>query len=157
MLDTIKELSDLSRTLNQKSDTLNDVITSINDKLANLNLGVEAWLMDPIEGDDPYAHDEDDKGKFPKRDATLLGYCKFDDAWILATKRATLVTKYNSYSGEMDEEIESVHHVAPLLDSSRCIRAKAMRLIPDLLDVIKVKARALLNAIEEAERTAAKL
>jgi hypothetical protein len=154
MVDTIHELSELSHTLNQRSDTLNEVITSLNQKLAKLNLGIEAWLIDPIEADDPYFHEEDEQAKFPKRDATLLGYCKFDDSWVLAAKRVTLVTKFNSYSGEDDEQIESVHHVAPLLDSSRNIRARAMRLIPDLLDLIKMKARALLKAIEEAEKTA---
>ena len=66
MVDTIKELSGLSRKLNQKSDTLNSVISSINEKLTKLNLGVDAWLLDPIDADDPYCREDDEDEKFPQ-------------------------------------------------------------------------------------------
>jgi len=157
MVDTVKELSELSRKLNQKSDTLNAVITSLNEKLAKLNLGVEAWLLDPIEAVDAYFLPEDKGKKFPRRDAILLGYCKFDGGWALATKHATLVTRQNYPDGEENEEVVSASKVAPLLTASRTIRANSMRLVPSLLDAIKMDAERLLNSIEKAEKAAEKL
>ena len=157
MLDTIKELSELSHKLKQKSDTLDEVITSTNEKLAKLNLGIEDWLIDPIEADDAYFLEDDEERKFPRRDAILLGYCKFDDGWALATKRATLVTKSNKYSGEEHEEILASTNITSLLASPRSIRTKAMRLIPTLLNVIKTDAEHLLDFIEKAEKTVEKL
>jgi len=156
MVDTIKELSELSHKLKQKSDTLNEVITSTNEKLAKLNLGIEDWLIDPIEADDAYFLDDEER-KFPRRDAILLGYCKFDDGWALATKRVTLVTKSNRYSGEEHEEVLTATNITSLLASPRSIRTKAMRLIPRLLDAIKTDAEHLLDFIENAEKTAEKL
>jgi hypothetical protein len=73
MVDTIKELAELSRKLNQKSDTLNATIISINDKLAKLNLGVEAWTGN-IEESDPYYHQIDEDARFssPRRNVARL-------------------------------------------------------------------------------------
>jgi hypothetical protein len=153
MVDTINELSDLSRKLNEKSNTLNAVITSINQKLGKLNLGVEAWVeYEPIESGDPYYGQNDENERFSKRNILLLGYCKLDDQWALATKRA-VSTKID----EENDEITSVSAIRPLLGESREIRAKAMEVIPSLLNEINQLARRVLHNIEEAEKAAQKL
>src|SRR5260370_32060469 len=41
MVDTIRELADLSHQLNEDSDAVNSTITTINKKLRSLNLGME--------------------------------------------------------------------------------------------------------------------
>jgi hypothetical protein len=150
----IKELSELSLKLNQKSDTLNAVITSFNEKLAKLNLGVEAWLDEPITAEDPYFLGDDQKKRFPRREVVLLGYCKLDDRWALAIKRATLLTKPDYINGDECEEILTASDIAPLLTAARTVRTNAMRLIPRLLNLIKIEAEYLLAHIEEAEKAA---
>ncbi len=149
MVDTIKELSDLSRKLNQKSDTLNDVITSVNQKLAKLSLGVEAWVSNIKKGD-PYDYEREDLPQSIRvHDETWLGYCRLEEGWELAVKTVVLY--------EMDETTILATAPMPLLKKSRNIRALAMKLIPELLDAIKDKAEELLDSINEAEKAAEKL
>jgi hypothetical protein len=152
----LSALSEVSRKLNEKSDKLNEVIISINEKLEKLNIGVEVFLAEPIEADDPYFLADDEDGKFPRRDAVLLGYSRFDDDWQLAIKKATLVKDYDNRGVEYERTL-SVDRRVPLLNASRDIRANAMRLIPALLDLIKSEAEELLQSIEQAEAAAKKL
>jgi hypothetical protein len=158
MVDTIQELSDLSRKLNQKSDQLNALISSMNRKLAQLNFGVEVWLEDdPIAASDYEDWDSDNDCRMsPERGATLLGYCDADDGWQLAVRATTLVTKYDKY-GRDYEEAKNSQEATPLLKAPRKIRVQAMRLIPALLDVLRDKAAELLENIEKAEKAAEKL
>jgi len=147
MVDTINELAGLSKKLNQKSDTLNTTITSVNDKLAKLSLFVQAWVGNIEEGD-PYYHEDDEKLRFPMHEETWLGYYRFDRGWELAVKTVTL-----SETTTLNEEktIEASTPL-PLLNASRDIRAKAMELIPRLLDAIKERAEELLESIDKAEK-----
>ena len=159
MVDTINELSDLSRKLNQKSDKLNQVIVSINEKLAKLNIGVEAWFENsPIEPTDPYFADGDDEEKWSMIDGTLLGYARVDDEFRLAVKGATLVEFDTKGSFHPDYyEITKSWNLRPLLDANRNIRAQAAEMLPRLLEVIKTKAEQLLRSIENAEKAAENL
>jgi hypothetical protein len=158
MVDTVSELSELSRKLNQKSDTLNEVITSTNEKLAKLKIGIEAWVSN-IDESDPYNYEfEDGAGSTTVRahDETWLGYYRFESSdnpkagsgWELATKTVTL---------DAEGEIVDAGSPKPLLNRSRSTRAKAMKLIPRLLDAIKQNAEELLRSIDEAEKAAKKL
>jgi hypothetical protein len=159
MVDTIKELTDLSRRLNQKSDTLNEVISSINEKLAKLNIGVEAWLENsPIEPTDPHFNVEDQDEKWPLVDGTLLGYARVDDEYQLAIKEATL-TEFDSKGLFHPDyyEITKSWNLRPLLKVNRNIRVRAMDFVPELLQIIKREATKLLNSIEKAEKAAADL
>jgi len=151
LIATIKALSDLSKKLNQKSDRLNDTIESINQKLEDLNLGVETWLTgSPIDRSDPY-YDYNKNASVPVRDETWLGYLRFPDAsgWALAAKVVTL--------NERDRVILDGEPARPLLNMSRNIRVKAMKLIPELLDAIKDTAEELLQSIDGAEEAAKNL
>src|SRR5690349_4958742 len=85
MVDSIQELSELSRKLNQKSDTLNETIASLNQNLTKLNIGVEAWVGNIQEGDPWYREDDDDQ-RFPMHEETWLGYYRFERGWELAVK-----------------------------------------------------------------------
>jgi hypothetical protein len=157
MVDTISELSDLSRKLNQQSDKLNAVISSINSKLGRLNLGIEVWLTNrPIMEDD--LEDLDDRGQptDPYFDATVLGYCRVGDEWQLAVEDIVKVIKYDEV-GEQYTIVKNPTSLRPLLRATREVRAQAMALIPTLLDSIKVEATDLLGSIERAEKAAEKL
>jgi hypothetical protein len=150
MVDTINELAGLSKKLNQKSDTLNTTITSVNEKLAELGLFVQAWVGN-IEQGDPYYHEEDEKLRFPMHEETWLGYYRFDRGWELAVKT---VTRQKTGDLHTPEETVEAATPLPLLNASREIRAKAMDLIPELLDRIKKKAEELLESISKAEKAA---
>jgi len=152
VVDNIAELSELSRKLNKKSDTLSTTIISLNEKLANLNLGVETWLTSSAikRGDPYYDRDKDPDGNFPLHNETWLGYCRFDElGWALAVKHVALQVTNN-----LGQEDVAEAEVKPLLDASREIRLKAMKLVPALLDSVKRKAEELLESIEKAEKAA---
>jgi hypothetical protein len=152
MVNNIAELSELSRRLNKKSDTLSTTIISLNEKLAKLNLGVETWLTSsPIERGDPYYdYETDEHGNFPLHDETWLGYRRFDElGWVLAIKLVALQPDRDS--GE-EKIVEA--EAKPLLDASREIRLKVMKLVPGLLDAVKQKAEELLESIDKAEKAA---
>jgi hypothetical protein len=79
-----------------------------------------------------------------------------EDEWQLAVKDTILGDKINQY-GHPYQEIKNSNPPIPLLKSSRVMRIKATRLIPDLLDELKSEAEQLLNSIDEAEAAAKKL
>ena len=146
MVDTINELSDLAKKLNQKSDTLNDTIRTINDKLRKLNFGTEVWV--DLDESDPYFSVDDEDERDPLCDETWLGYSKINDQWELATKDVTVGA---------NGDVRRGGSIRPLLKSSREIRLEATKKIPFLLDAIKVKIESLLESIEKAERAAQQL
>jgi hypothetical protein len=158
MVDTIEELSALSRKLNQSSDRINAVISGLNEKLANLNFGLEVWYETvPVEETDWETLDRSQVSVHPReKSLSYLGYCRFDDGWELALKSATLTEMWDSDAEEVTSELSSVVH-RPLLKASREARAKAIRFIPRLLDEIKDEAQGLLRSIDEAEKVATKL
>ncbi len=160
MVETINGLSRLSKQLNEKSNNLNSIITTVNKKLAKLNLGVESWLENPPIKADDYRDIWDDDGEHRidrSRYATLLGYCKLGDEWELSVKEATLQTEISNYDGREYEEIVNPRKPEPLLQASRDIRIKAMRLLPTLLNQIEREAKYLLDSIKEADKAASKL
>jgi hypothetical protein len=85
---------------------------------------------------------------------TLLGYAYLGDKWVLAVKSAVLVSV--SRTGEPDT-LKDSSEWRPLLDASREIRTKAMRVIPRLLAEIRNQAQDAVDSIEKASKVAAEL
>ena len=141
MVDTINELSDLSRRLNQKSDQLNELIGSINRKLANLNFGIEVWTMS-----------EAVKAEGPSM--AFLGYAKVEDEWQLAVWDRDEVLRTEDKGGGLHRIGQNVWS---LLKVSREVRLQAMPLVPRLLDDIKRRAEELLAGLARAEEAAENL
>src|SRR5262249_34574924 len=136
MVDTINELSELSRKLNQKSDKTNEIITTINKKLAALNFGLEVWVeRDWIESGDFNKVAIDQEDIYPREmEIAYLGYAYVEERWQLAVKEATLL-EHRDYAGEVVREDTEVRY-RPLLRASREARIAALPLVPDLLDLI---------------------
>src|SRR5579863_6634773 len=132
MVDTIRELSDLSRQLNSDSDAVNSTIGTINKKLRSLNLGIEAWfnspLLDPLPGDES----RDSIGPF-------LGYCSVEDEWQLAVREKPI-----DWHGDLLR--------SPLLKASREVRIAALQYIPAVVDQLKSEAQRVLRAIRDAKQ-----
>jgi len=158
VVDTINELSSLSRKLNQKSDKTNSIITTINKKLADLNLGLEVWLENwEIESDDYSKVYAGQISPLPRqKSVTYLGYCNVEDGWQLAAKTGMLIEAWDKDSEETFTELTEVEYRS-LLKAAREIRVGALPLVPRLLDQIKYRAESLLKAIDEAEKAAEKL
>jgi hypothetical protein len=141
VVDTINELSDLSRRLNQKSDQLNDLIRSINRKLAKFNFGIEVWTM-------PEAV------KSEGSSMAVLGYTKIEDEWQLAVWDRDDVLRTDDKGGDLHRIGQNVW---PLLKVTREVRLQAMPLVPRLLDDIERRAEELLNGLAQAEEAAENL
>ncbi len=154
MVDTINELSDLSRKLNEKSDKTNAIITKINSKLAALNFGLEVWYEQDIEGDNFRKVYPGQQGLLPRqKSVTYLGYCNVETGWQLATKVGQLIEDYDQDSRETFTELTEVDF-KPLLKEAREVRVKALPLVPRLLDKVKQQAESLIESIEDAEKAA---
>lgn len=162
MVDTINELSELSRKLNQKSDEINSIITSINQKLEKLNLGLEVWFEDEeIEVGDTCDTDENGNPSDPWAVVTLLGYCRTSQAdaksrWELVIKTGTRYERKDDF-GRKYHEYRNFYQPTSLLMASRETRIEALKLIPRFLDVLKMKGEELLAGIEAARRVSEKL
>lgn len=173
VVDTINELSDLSRKLNQKSDQINLIIESINQKLAALNFGVEVWLdhdldRDPIIVGDTMDVDDDGNPMNSVCSITLLGFCKVSErielnkqtkrpekkaVWELALKHAERKERPDGF-GDFSYELKNAKHPKRLLNASREERLAALEAIPRLLSKLKSEGERLLNVIEDAEKAA---
>jgi hypothetical protein len=158
VVDTINELSELSRKLNQKSDKTNAIIKTINKKLAAMNFGLEVWLeYRPLETGNFEAVYPNQQTPLPrKKSVTYLGYCNVEGDWELATKSGDLIEDWDKDSEEVYTELTEVDY-KPLLKEARERRVGALPLVPRLLDEVKLRAESLLNAIDEAEKAAEKL
>lgn len=157
MVDSINELTSLSRELNQKSDKANSVIETLNKRLNALNFGIEVWVQRSLTEDDYSKVYSGQSGLLPRqKSVTYLGYCNVEDGWQLAIKEGTLVEEYDKDREDTVTELTDVTY-KPLLKSAREVRIAALRNIPGLLDTLKYSAQATLKAIEDAEKAAAKL
>lgn len=157
----ISKLTSLGPKLNQTIDEFNKIIASIEKKLADAGIGLEVWVEDdPVESGDSYSDflstDRDQEDPIPTRDVTLLGYARINDKWVLAVKSATLTTKDDHRGGEY-EAVTGSSELRPLLNASREIRARSMRLIPRLLGVLTDEAEQALRSMDAAKKVAAEL
>ena len=120
---SLKQLSVLSKSLNEASDELSKQISAIESALNQFKLGIWVWVHEPLlietERSDP-----DENGKqFEYNYYHQLGYGKHNEKWGL------LVSYY--WEGS-DENMKIVF----LRDASRELRIKAIGKIPALLDVL---------------------
>src|SRR6266478_7019639 len=127
---SLKQLSSLSKSLNEASDELSKQISAIESAINEFKLGIWAWVRKPIVTEFELS-DPDEKGKrFELNYHYQLGYGKHNGKW-------GLLVSYFWEANEEDAEIEF------LRDVSRELRIKAMDKIPDLLDVLAKEMYAL--------------
>jgi hypothetical protein len=154
MVNSINELSEVSRRLNQKSDKINAVIKGINEKLDALNFGLEVWL-DAEDLADNHWQSQPESQNYREKSVIFLGYCAIEGTWQLAVKGGTLTQVWDR--GEIEtEELTNVEYKT-LLKATRTIRMKALPLIPQLLDLVKAEAEKVINSIDEAGEAAENL
>lgn len=156
MVDSINELSDLAKKLNEKSDELTDTIETLNRKLTALKLGVEVWCArHPMEVGEFSAEDDEGNPCAAWAVAKLLGFAKVNEKWQLAVKDARVLQRDGC---ELDDyEVQYSYRSEPLLGCSREIRIAAMGVIPSLLDDLQRRANMMLQSIVEAKKRAEKL
>jgi hypothetical protein len=127
---SLKQLSLLSKSLNEASDELSKQISAIESALNQFKLGIWAWVREPVLTESELS-DPDEKGmRFELNYHYQLGYGKHNGKW-------GLLVSYFWEANEEDAEIEF------LRDASREIRMKAMDKIPDLLDILSKEMSAL--------------
>ena len=150
----MQNLIALSHKLNEKTNTINSTISSLNENLARLNLGVEAWLdCLSLEAEAYEEHSETETcARSRTRDEKVLGYCRVENEWQLAVRKATRVIYPDSFEDRDYEDDILNPTYYPLLKASRHFRAKAVTQIPALLDQIGASVMRLLSSIEIAEK-----
>jgi hypothetical protein len=135
---SLKQLSLLSKSLNEASDELSKQISAIESALNEFKLGVWAWVREPILTETELG-DPDEKGmRLQFNFHYQLAYGKHQGKWGLLV----------SYFWEATEEDAEI---AFLRDASRKVRIKAMDRIPDLLDVL---AKEMSTLTQEASKKA---
>ena len=127
---SLKQLSLLSKSLNEASDELSKQISAIESAINEFKLGIWAWVRKPILTEFELS-DPDEKGqRFELNYHYRLGYGKHNAKW-------GLLVSYRWEANEEDMEIEF------LRDTSREIRIKATERIPELLDALAKEMSAL--------------
>lgn len=149
MSDDIKELKSIASRLNESSDALNDSLNQINAQLNKMNIGLTVWLEDP-----PLSirslEDLTDKLVF-------LGYAKTSNGWGLAVKAIT--DEHGFYDGDPDSPytVRTEGAIRPLMKTSRELRVEAIRLLPQLIELVRKRAESAVESIEIAKQLAAEL
>lgn len=124
-------LQSLSESLNKESDNLNESIKAFEAKLASLRLGVNAWVLPPLETEVDEQHGIES--------TTSLGYSKATGNWCLTL----------AYANDIDPEST---HFSSLSQAPRDIRMKAVRQLPQLLKAIESAAAEAVKEVEEARK-----
>ncbi len=119
----LDQLASLSKTLNEASDELSRQIAALESALNSYNLGVWAWVKEPIlietELSEPDAKGQRYECTYEHR----VGYGKHNGKWGFVV----------DFSWDEDPEVSQLTF---LRDASREIRLKAMDKIPNLLEVL---------------------
>jgi len=136
VVDTMRELADLSLRLNSESNTINSTITTLNAKLRSLNIGVEVWLTDTMLRALPGDPRRDEIGPY-------LGYCSVEDQWQLAVRGEPNGSYCSGWTGDLPR--------TPLTKASREVRVAALEQLPALICRLKEEAQRVLRAIQDAK------
>ncbi len=144
----LRRFSSAATRLNADSDSANATISAIEKHLVDENVGLEVWLPQVVTSADP-------EGSTLEKTwaATRLGFTKLDGEWQLAVKPVRFVTGFfeGDTSCPYQEEFVAGDPV-PLLKSSREIRIRALKLLPDLIEQLTEEAERCSDTIGEAKR-----
>jgi hypothetical protein len=148
--ETLSELSEIAKQLNQESDFLNAAIKALEAQLAEMNLGLEAAVVLDRTGR------LRDRSYSPARDyetVTFLRYCKLGDGWRLAIQEET--TDYECNDNREERGVTNEGRFTPLLKASRDLRIAAVDHFDELLDKLKLEAELKLATVRVAKTLAA--
>lgn len=137
---SLKQLSSLSKSLNEASDQLSKQISAIEVALNEYKLGVWVWAKKPILTETEISDPDEQGRRFEYNFDHQLGYGKHKGKWGLLV----------SSGWEGDDGMDT--KITPLRDAPREIRIKAMDRIPDLMDDL---AQEMLSVTQEASKRAA--
>jgi hypothetical protein len=127
---SLRELSSLSKKLNEASDLLTKQIAAFESALNELKLGVWAWVELSRHGvDSPWTVNGQPE---PTVQVTSLGYGKHKGKWCLLFS--------TSYPDFGDDQLDEV---LPLKDAQREERIEAVDKLPDLVRALEVRVAAL--------------
>ncbi len=142
-------LENAAQKLNSESDSLKKYISDFEEKLRSLRLGLEVWLEEPLNEDDPAVPVEyrgmDMAGRLEKS----LGFAKGPKNWELRIRYTKLVIDPETESWVVAEAKEM-----RLLDAPRGDRIAAAAVFPRLLDELTGAAEAAVSAIGRARKRA---
>jgi hypothetical protein len=130
-------LEDLSVRINTTSDSISDTLKRLEAKLANLRLGVEVWLDEPLTKD-PLS---DKKGAVQETISTFLGYTKVNGTWHIAIR---------NNAGDILGDGPDENRVWPILQAPREERVAAVKRIPSLIMALEKKCEEELYQIASA-------
>ena len=119
---SLKQLSSLSKSLNEASDELSKQISAIQSALNEFKFGIWAWVKEPILTESELSDPDETGQRFLFNYHHRLGYGKHKGKWGLLVSYA--------WEGTDEEEITF------LRDAPRHVRIKATDTIPNLLDVL---------------------
>lgn len=158
MSEDIKELKSLASRLNASTDALIGTLTQINEKLNALNLGISVWLEGPPLDSKLVEKPAGTTGDvYCVESKDLLGYAKTKAGWGLAVKSMRIEHGY--FEGDRNAPFANPIDLGdkPLLESSRGLRVEAIKLLPELIKLLKEEANRTIGSIEEAKKLASEM
>ena len=142
----LENLSVVSKKLNESSDSINLIIEGFEAKLKELNLGVIA-TVEGLGFQEPVDEDENEEVVDGDR---FLGYGPLPDGKFVGKWRLCVLWD----SDETSFTIAGYPRTTPniLIEANRSTRIQAIRLLPKLLDALRVKAEKMIEDIAEAKK-----
>lgn len=134
---SLKQLSSLSKSLNEASDQLSKQVSAIESAINEFKLGIWGWVRTPILTESELSDPDQEGHQYLLEYCHQLGYGKHKGKWGLLV----------SYGWVASDESEIMF----LRDAPRDVRIKAMDRIPDLLDVL---AKEMSSVTQEASKKA---
>jgi hypothetical protein len=153
----LRDLSSLSKQLNEGTDQLNHSLQSIQDSLNEMGIGLEVWLLGDEIAAKHWAAERDDR-EDPTgrrgRQVTLLGYGRLGDGWALLVREGTEVEQKDQYGNWEYFDLEDLSDPKPLLRASRGTRIAAVPFLQKLIDELEQEAQRAIDNIERARKLA---
>lgn len=137
----LTDLENTARKLNEASNRVNSIILACENKIRAANLGIEIWLEDPLDLSDNQDEDPTNSCRSAK-----LGFTKVQNNWCLATKIEP------GLPAALSTPIGTIVAPIALLQAPRKVRMGAVQLLPFLVEALKMRAKAKLDAIERAAK-----
>lgn len=140
-------LANAAQRLNAESDALKAQICDFEEKVRSLRLGLEVWLEEPMNENDPPIPVEYKGMDMPGRLEKFVGFAKGPKSWELRIRYTKSVIDPETEGWAIADATET-----RLLDAPRGDRIAAVALFPRLLSELTDAAEAAISAINRAKK-----
>lgn len=135
---------------NEALDPLDSLLKEIEEKLNNRYQGLEVWLPQPI-----LTLSRTGKAIAPVETQVRLGYSETKRGWGLAIRKVRVeFVAFEANTNRLSAEAFDASDPLSIFDASRQVRIAALKVIPDLVTLVKEKNEGYLDDLKRNKQLA---